>query len=432
MGHVAHDLHRAATQNIGGADHQREADIFGNGQRLRVGGGDAVARLFQAKTLDKLLEPLAVFGKVDGVGRGAKDGDTFLVKRIRQFQRGLAAELDDHAVQRSVGLFDPQDFHHMLEGQRFEIEPVRRVIVGGHRFRVAVDHDGFIAHVRQRKAGVAAAIIELDPLTDAVGAAAQNDHFLAVRGAGFAFHIAHRGGFIGGIHVRRLRFELGAAGVDPLEHGIDPKVLAGAADVRFGPACQMGQTRVGKAHHLELAQTVFGDRKTVLADLILGLDDFADTGQEPRIEHGGRVDFVIGQAVAHGLRDGAHPVGRGLGDGLDHGGFLGCAFDLDLVKAGQAGFHRGQRLLQRFVDGAANGHRLAHGFHRGGQVGLAAGEFLKGEAGDLGHDIVDRRLEAGRRHLGDVIVQLVQRIADGQFRRDLGNRETRRLGGQRG
>ena len=42
----------------------------------------------------------------------------------------------------------------------------------------------------QCKAGVAAAIVELDALTDAVGPAAQNDHLLLVAGLGFVAGIA--------------------------------------------------------------------------------------------------------------------------------------------------------------------------------------------------------------------------------------------------
>jgi hypothetical protein len=110
------------------------ADILGDGEGLVAAAGGAVVRLFQASSLQKLLEPLAVFGKVDGVGRGAEDRDAFLMQRVGQFQRRLAAELDDDAVQRAVFLLDPQDFQHMFQRQRFEIQPVRGVVVG-RRFR---------------------------------------------------------------------------------------------------------------------------------------------------------------------------------------------------------------------------------------------------------------------------------------------------------
>ena len=58
-------------------------------------------------------------------------------------------------------------------------------------------------------------------------------------------------------------------------------------------------------------------------------------------------------------------------------------------------------------------------------------EFLKGEARDFGDDVVDCRLERRRGDAGDVVVEFVQRVADGELGRDLGNRETCGLGGQR-
>ena len=87
--------------------------------------------------------------------------------------------------------------------------------------------------------------------------------------------------------------------------------------------------------------------------------------------------------------------------------------------------------MHRFVDGAADGHGLTHRLHRGGQIRFRAGEFLECEFRDLGDDIVDGRLERGGRDLGDVVVQLIQRVAHGQFRRDLSNRKAGRLGRQR-
>ena len=87
--------------------------------------------------------------------------------------------------------------------------------------------------------------------------------------------------------------------------------------------------------------------------------------------------------------------------------------------------------LQGFGEGTADRHRLAHGFHRRGQQRRRAGKFLEGEAGDLHHDVVDRRLETGRRDHGDVVGQLIQRVADGQLGGDLGDRETGGLRCQR-
>ena len=135
--------------------------------------------------------------------------------------------------------------------------------------------------------------------------------------------------------------------------------------------------------------------------------------------------------MTHRLRNDADTVGGLLGQRFGDRGGIGCAGDRDLVKAGQAGFQRRQRLLHRFVDRAADRHCFTDRLHRRGQVRLRACEFFERKARDLGDDIVDCRLEGRRGHAGDVVVQLVQRIADCQFRRDLGNRETRSLGRQR-
>ena len=383
--------------------------------------------MFQAQLVYKCLKTLTIFGQVDRVGRGAEDRDALGLERVGQFQRGLPAELHYNTVQRAIVLFDAQNFQNVLQRQRLEIEPVRGVVIGTDRFRVAVDHDRLVPRFRQRETGMATAVIKLDPLADPVGAAAQDHDLLAVRRPGLAFHIAHHRGLVGGIHIGRLRLEFRRAGVDALENGRDPGGLAGAADIGLGKPCQSGQARIGETQHLEGAHPVCIAGQTGGFDLLLGLDDLADAGQEPRVEGRGSLDFIVSQPFTHGLRDGAQPVGRLPADRLDHGGLarygIGGPFDIDLVKAGQAGFHAGQRLLHRLVETAADRHHLANRFHRGGQVGLRAGEFLEGEARDLGDHIVDARLEAGGGHPGDVVVELVERIAHRQLGGDLGDGE---------
>jgi hypothetical protein len=177
---VADDLHGAAAEHVGRADHQREADVGGDQAGLFDRIGDAVVGLNQVELVQKLLEAVAVLGQVDHVGRGAEDRDAGLFQRVGELQRGLAAELDDDAVQRALLLFLGQDLEHVLVGQRLEIEPVGGVVVGRHGLRVAVDHDRLVARVLQREGGMAAAIVELDALADPVGAAAEDDDLLAV------------------------------------------------------------------------------------------------------------------------------------------------------------------------------------------------------------------------------------------------------------
>jgi hypothetical protein len=94
-----------------------------------------------------------------------------LAEPLREVQRSLAAELHDHAV-RLLLLADVQ---HVLERQRLEVELVGGVVVGRDRLGVGVDDDGVVALLAQREGGMNAAVVELDPLADAVGAAAEDD-----------------------------------------------------------------------------------------------------------------------------------------------------------------------------------------------------------------------------------------------------------------
>jgi hypothetical protein len=108
-----------------------------------------------------------------------------------------------------------EDLQHVLGRQRLEIEPVGGVVVGRDGFRVAVDHDRFVAGILQREGGMAAAIVELDALADAVRTAAEDDDLLGVRRLGLA-----TGAPANGLHrsstCRRRRGEFGRAGVDAL------------------------------------------------------------------------------------------------------------------------------------------------------------------------------------------------------------------------
>ncbi len=103
----------------------------------------------------------------------------------------------------------------------------------------------------------------------------------------------------------------------------------------------------------------------------------------------------------------------------------------DFVETIDANFQPAQRLLQRFLKGAADRHDFADRFHLGGQSRIGLGKFLKIEAWHLGHDVVDTRFERGRgAPASNLVLQLIQGVAHRQFGRDLGNRETGGLGRQ--
>ncbi len=189
---------------------------------------DAVARRRDAQPLDQFAELVPILGQVDGLGRRAQDRHTGGLQAVGQVERRLPAVLDDDAGQLSAGPFALDNVEHILEGQRLEVEPVAGVVVGAHRLRVAVDHDRLVAQFLQGKAGMAAAVVELDALADAVGPAAQNDHLLAVRGQRFALAL------IAAVEVGRVGLKLSRTGVDLVVGGEDAELVAEGADIMFG------------------------------------------------------------------------------------------------------------------------------------------------------------------------------------------------------
>ncbi len=171
------DFHGAAAQHIGRPHHQRITDLGREADRVRFGARRTVRRLLQAQVVQQFLEALAVLGGVDHVGAGADDRHAVRFEFAGTFERCLAAELHDDAGR----LLDMDDFEDVLQGHRFEIQAIGRVVVGGHRLRIAVDHDGLIAVFAHRQRRMHAAVVEFDALTNPVGTSAQH-HDLLLRG----------------------------------------------------------------------------------------------------------------------------------------------------------------------------------------------------------------------------------------------------------
>ena len=216
-----------------------------------------------------------------------------------------------------------------------------------------------------------------------------------------------------------------------LNTGLHAEAAPLAGDIGGRLSRELGQPLVGETLLLEVEQALGVLGQALGPHLRLDRHELLDLAQEPRLVLAGVRHLVDREAEAERLGDRQDAVGRRPRQGADDGRLVGRALDLDLVQAGQARLHRAQRLLQRLLEGPADRHRLADALHRGGEQRLGARELLEGEARHLGDDIVDRGLERGRRRAGDVVQQLVERVADGQARRDLGDREAGGLGGQR-
>ena len=156
--------------------------------------------------------------------------------------------------------------------------------------------------------------------------------------------------------------------------------------------------------------------------LLLHRHQLLDLGQEPGVDRRFLEDLVQRHAHAESVGHEQEALGAGIADFVDD--LVGIA--AALTEAVDAGLQPTQRLLEAFLEGAADGHDLAHARHLRRQVRVGGGEFLEGKTRDLGHDIVDRRLKGRRgRAAGDVVFEFVERVADSKFRGDLGDREAR-------
>ena len=417
------DFHGAATQHVRRAHHQRVTDGASSADGFFFAAYGGVWRLQQVQALNHLLETLTVFGAVDGVRAGTDDRYAGFFQGTGQFQRSLAAVVHDHAFR----LLDAANFQHVFQGQRLEVQAVGGVIVGGDGFRVAVDHDGLVTVFTQRQCGVYAAVVELDTLADTVRAATQDHDLVAGRRVGLALFL------IGGVQVGGVGSEFGSAGVDALVHREHFQLVAVTAQVLVGDTQQLGQALVREALALEAQHVVLVDRRQGQGlDLLFFLDQVFHLHQEPHVDAGQVEDLLAGHAGTHGVSHVPDTLGARYGQLAleDAAGFRVGQVDFRVEAAG-ADFQAAQGFLQRLLEGTADGHDFTHGLHLGGQAGVGFREFLEGEAWQLGDDVVDRRLE-GRRGAaaGDVVLQFVEGVTNGQLGSDLGDREAGSLGGQ--
>ena len=110
------DDHVLATQHVGGAHQDGQADLVGSRQSLFQVEDGAAGGAGDAAALQQLVEALAVLGLVDGIRRGAQNGQTDLIHVLGQLDGGLTAELDD----AGVGLLGGDNVIDALRVQRSE------------------------------------------------------------------------------------------------------------------------------------------------------------------------------------------------------------------------------------------------------------------------------------------------------------------------
>ena len=404
-GLVVTDAHRAATEHVRRAHEYRIADAVGDLDRLLHAIGDRPVGSLQTRAVEQLAEAQAILGEVDALERGAEDRHALLQQALRQPQRRLAAELHHHADR----VLACDHLEHVLDRERLEVQTIRRVVVGADGLGVAVDHHRRVAEATQRHRRMHAAVVKLEALADPVGARAEDDHARAI----VLDLLVHR--VVTRVAIGAPRLDLGSARVDALEARDDAeaatmiaqRLLVGADDV-----CELGVAEthlLGTAHRLGV--------KTIEAECLNGLllrDHARKLLEKPRVDlaFGAQRQRIF--AGAQTAEDQVVPVPLG-----DLEAALGARRGIELAAA--------QPLAEALGERAADRHRLADRLHLRGERVLGARELLEREARQLRHDVVERRLEAGRRRLREVVWDLVERVANRELGRDLGDRIARRL-----
>ena len=371
------DLHRPAAEDVG-----RAGRAAGSRPRRRARAPrrpSARSRRAAPRSpsrVQQVAEAAALLGQVDRVDARAEDREARLLEAVGELQRRLAAELHDDAL-RLLALADRDD---VLERQRLEVEAVARVVVGRDGLGVAVDHHRVAARLADRHRRVDAAVVELDALPDPVRPAAEDDHARPVA----ALDLVGPPALPARVVVGRARLELGGAGVDGLE-----RALAGERRLRVArPARRARRGTTGRCSS-------------------------APGSRSPRRR---------GAAPRAGRRSGPRTGARG-----------GRAAPASVVV---------ERRAARRARASASPCRTPAGRSArspspppptscGSRDGVDALELLEREPRPLDDDVVDRRLERRGRRRGDVVVDLLERVADRQARRDLGDREPGRLRRQR-
>ncbi len=301
-------------------------------------------------------ERAPVLGQVDRLRRGADDRHAGVLEPLRQPQRGLPAELHDHADHAGAagrpagGVLGVPDLQHVLEGQRLEVEPVGGVVVGGDRLRVAVDHHGLEVDLAQRHHRVHAGVVELDALADPVRPGAQDHHLRPVRRRDLGLLV------VGGVVVRRGRRELGRAGVDGLVDRAQPEPVAQRPHAVLAGqlGAQRGELPVGQPGPLGPAQQLLVEhRRRARISARSSIRATIWSRNHGSIPPEAADDLLDGGAQAQRPLDRVepavvrHPQRR---EGVLHGGAVGVRLG---PEAGRRGLHRAHRLVQRLGEVAA-------------------------------------------------------------------------------
>ena len=179
---VVGDAAACSAQRETGTDDGREANVLLHVPGLSHAVRHTASGRTQADARHGILEFLAIFRLINGLGRGANQFHFVLVQHAvaPQIQRAVQRSLTAHGGQNGVGALFGDDFFHRLPGNRLDVGHVGRGGIGHDRRRIAVDQDDAEAFLAQRLAGLHTRIVKLAGLADDNGAGTDDQNALNV------------------------------------------------------------------------------------------------------------------------------------------------------------------------------------------------------------------------------------------------------------
>ena len=218
-------------------------------------------------------------------------------------------------------MFGFDHIEDILKGERLEVQAVAGVVVGGNRLGIAVHHHRSNAVFLGCKGGVAAAVVELDPLADAVGTSPQ-DHHLALRLR--ALHLvggrkscqcalsiqALQRAFVSGVVIRRGGGEFGCAGVDGLEDGTYSQAMAMPSHRQLITAGGPADLTIREPKLFQFKQGFCGELVELLIpqEGLFRINDASKLGEEPWIDAADSMDLLIASAAEHRGAERKNPI----------------------------------------------------------------------------------------------------------------------------
>ena len=381
---VVDHFHAPAAQYKGRAHHDRIADAVGQFNGLFHRAGHTGFRHGNTQFVHDFAELIPVFRQVDDFRRGAQNVHALFFQFGRQVQRSLPAELGDDAYR----FFLIVNAQHVFQRQGFKVQFVGSIVVGGYGFRVAVDDDGLKAQLLQGHGRMDAAVVELNTLADAVGAAPQ-DHDLLFIG----YRVVVRR-VIGGIEIRTV---LGAAHMDAVPGFHHADLFSCVTDIVFGYVQDLAEVFVGKAVLFGLGQGFRGrHRAFVLHQGFLFLHQFFHLLHKVMLHPGDVEDFIYRSAFAQGFVHLEVTFGGRRAQQVQQFFFAEFIKILHMSQTVTSLFQRTDGFLERFLIIFADAHDFAHGAHLGAQFVIHALELFKGPAGEFYDNVIS---------VGHVLVQ---------------------------